>query len=69
MISLKRCNECCPSLHDPCARICIPNKTKVINLNVLDMTRRKNESKVLTKKKSVDCKCELDDSKFNSNQK
>ena len=53
MISLKRCNECCPSLHDPCARICIPNKTKVINLNVLDMTRRKNESKVLTKKNQL----------------
>ena len=53
MISLKRCNECCASLHDPCARICIPNKTKVINLNVLDMTRRKNESKVLTKKNQL----------------
>ena len=68
MISLKRWNESCYSLDDSCARICSPNKTEVINLNVLDLTNRKNESKIFEKKKSVDCKCELDDSKFNSNQ-
>ena len=68
IISLKRWNESCYSLDDSCARICSPNKTEVINLNVLDLTNRKNESKIFEKKKSVDCKCELDDSKFNSNQ-
>ena len=68
MISLKRWNESCYSLDDSCARICSPNKTEVINLNVLDLTNRKNESKIFEKKKSFDCKCELDDSKFNSNQ-
>ena len=48
MISLNRCNGSCISLDDPSARICIPNKTEIVNLNVFDMTPRKNKLKTLT---------------------
>ena len=53
MISLMRCNESCYSLDDSCARICSPNKTEVINLNVLDLTSRKKWIKNIRKKKFI----------------
>lgn len=48
-------------------RICIPNKTDYVNLNVITMITRINKSKQLTKYILYDCKCEFDSRKCNSN--
>ena len=50
-------------------RICIPNKTEDANVNVFFMTTGINESKTLRKHISHDCKCKVDDRKFNSNER
>ena len=48
-------------------RICIPNKTDYVNLNVITMITRINKSKQLTTYIWYDCKCEFDSRKCNSN--
>ena len=45
MVNLDRCNGSCSFLDDPSGRICVPNKTDDINLNVFNMITRTNESK------------------------
>ena len=59
MFSLDRCNGRCNSLNDTSGRICFPDKTKDVSLNVYNMITRRNEAKTLTKVVSSDCKCKF----------
>ena len=45
IVSLDRCNKNCNSLDNPFGRICVPNKTANINLNMLNMIIRTNNQK------------------------
>ena len=49
-------------------KVCIPNKTKDLNLSVFNMIAGINESKTLTKHVSFECKYKFDGGKYNSNQ-
>ena len=40
---------------DICHRICVPNKTKKVNLNAFSLTTRTNESTILIKHISYQC--------------
>ena len=50
-------------LNDPSGKICVPNKTENVNINVFNMITRVIESKTLIKHISCDCKHEFDDRK------
>lgn len=74
MDSLDRINGNCNTLDNSFGRICIPSKTKYINLNSFNWinnwkkrSNRINGAKTVTKHNSSDCKCTLDDTKCNSN--
>ena len=54
--------------YDLSYRICIPNKTADINVNVFDITRV-NESETLTKHISWEGECRFNYRKYYSNQK
>ena len=54
---------------DLSSRICIPNKTQDVSLNVFNMITRINDSKALIKQILCDSKCKCDSRKCNSNQK
>ena len=58
----------CNTLNDLTNKACVPNKTEDSNLSVSNMITGKNESKVLTKDTSCECKCKFDGKKCNSNQ-
>ena len=49
-------------------KVCVPNKTEDLHLCVFNMITEKNESKILTKDISRECKCKFDARKCNSNQ-
>ena len=68
MISLVKCNGSCVTLTKISGRICVPNKTEVVNLRVFNLITRKNESKTLAKYISCKCECKFDVSKCNPNQ-
>ena len=39
MVSLDRCIRSCNTLDDPSCKICVPNKTENVDLNVFNMIR------------------------------
>ena len=41
-------------------RVCAPNKIEDLSFHVLNMITEKNESKLLTKDISCECKCRFD---------
>ena len=54
-IKLDKCVGICNTLNDLSNKVCVPNKTEDLNLNMLNMITGINESKALTK--HILCKC------------
>ena len=67
-VKLNKCVGSCNTLNDLSNKVCVPNKTEDLNLNVSNMITGINESKTLTRHMSCDCKCIFDGKKFNSHQ-
>ena len=53
---LDRCVGSCNTLNDLSNKVCVPNKTKDLNIHVLNMITEKNYSKILAKDISCECK-------------
>ena len=68
-VKLGRFVRSCNTLNDLSNKVCVPIKTKDLNIHVFNMLTGKNESKILTKDISCKCKCKSDGRKYNSNQK
>ena len=66
MISLDKCNGRCNVVFP---EICVPKKTKAINVEVFNTIKNKNEAKTMKKHVSCDCKCKFYSTICNSNQK
>ena len=56
MVSLDKCSGHCNAAADLSTKICVPSKTKVINIKVFNMIIRIDEAKTLIKHISFDCK-------------
>ena len=69
MISLDIYNGSYNTVHDLSAKICAQSKTKSKNVKVFNMITKIQEAKTLTKHVSCDCKCRLNSTACNSNQK
>ena len=63
-----RCVGSCNTLNDLSNKVCVPNKTD-LNIRFFNMIAGKNESKVLIKGISWECKCKFDGRICNSYQK
>ena len=59
-VKLDECVGGCNTLNDLYDKVCIPNKTGDLNIYVFDMITGKNESKLLTKDISCQCKSRFD---------
>ena len=68
-VKLDRCVESCNTLRDLFSKVCVPNKMKDLNIHVSNMIAGENQSKILTKEISCECKCKFNGRKCNSNQK
>ena len=55
LVKLDRCIGSCNALNDLSNKLCIPNKTKDLNLSMLNMITVINGSKTLTR--HISCKC------------
>ena len=64
-VKLDRCVGSCNALNDLSNKVCVPNKTEDLNLILFNMITRINESKILTKDISHECKCRFDGKKMN----
>ena len=68
-VNLDGCVGSCNTLNDLSDNIYVVNETEDLNLRIFNMITGINESKILTKHKSCECKCKFDGRKHNSNQK
>ena len=67
-VKLDRCVGSCNTLNDLSNKVCVPNKTKDLNLSMFNTITRINESRISTKHLSCECKCRFDGRKCNSDQ-
>ena len=54
LLKFGKCVESCNTLNDLSNKVCVPNKTEDLNLNVFNMITGINELKTLTK--HISCK-------------
>ena len=59
-VKLDRCVGSCHTLNDLSNKVCVPNKTEDLNINMFNIVTRINESKTLTKHISCKCECRFD---------
>ena len=50
-------------------KICVTKETKAINVKAFNIIKNKNKDKLMVKHISCDCKCKLNSTTCNSNQK
>ena len=55
LVKLDRCVGSCNAVNDLSNKLCIPNKTKDLNLSMFNMITGINGSKTLTR--HISCKC------------
>ena len=69
MISLDRYNGSCNSVCDLSMRICVPSKTKDVNVEISNTITNRNKAKTLVKHVLCDCECQFNSATWKSNQK
>ena len=69
MITLDKCNGSCNAVDDLSIKICVLNKTKSINVKVLNVITKLKKAKTFIKHISCNCKSKFDSTTCNSNQK
>ena len=69
MISLDKSNGSCNAADSLYTKLCVPSKTKDVNVKVFKIITRINEAKTLLKHISVNYKYNLDSIMCNSSQK
>ena len=67
-VKLDRYVGSCNTLNDLFNKVCVPNETEDVNLNMFNMITGINESETLTKYILYKRKCGFDGKKYNSNQ-
>ena len=63
MITLDQFSGSCNALSP---KICVPKKTKDVNVKVFDFIANENEAKAMTKHISCNCKCKFNSTTCNS---
>ena len=69
MISFDKCSGICNSVDDLSTKICVFSKAKDVNVKVFNMITNRNEAKTMVKHIPRDCKCKVNSTTCNSNQK
>ena len=67
-VKLDKCVGSCNTLNDWYNKVCVPNKTKNLNLSMFNLITEINELKISTKHISCRCKCKFNDRICNSHQ-
>ena len=68
-IKINRCKGSCNTTNNRYAKICVPDRIKNINVKVLNLMSRTNETRHIKWYKTCKCKCTLDTSICNNKQR
>ena len=69
MVTPDKCNKSFYVVDDLSTNICVPSKTKEVNVKIFNLIAKIHESKTLVKHISCNCKCKFNSPTCNSNQK
>ena len=67
-IKTSKCSGSCNNINNPCAKLCVPNAVKNLNVKVFNLMSRANETRHIEWHKTCKCKCRLDGSVCNNKQ-
>ena len=59
----------CNNINDPYAKLCVPDVVKNMNIKVLNLVSRTNETRHIKRHETFKCKCRQDASVCNSKQR
>ena len=68
-IKTNKCSGSCNNINDPYAKICVPDVVKDLNVKVFNLILRTNETRHIKLDETCKCKCRLDASVCNNNQR
>ena len=68
-VKVNKCGGNCNNINDPCARLCVPNVVKNINLKVFNLMSWSNQIKQIKWHESCKCECRLNSIVCNNKQK
>ena len=68
-IKVKKCSGNCNNINDPCAKSCVPDTVKDINVRVFNLISRNNETRHIKWHETCKCICRLDKIICNSKQR
>ena len=68
-IKTSKCSGSCNNIADPYAKICAPDVVEDLNVKVLNLMLRTNETRHIKWHKTCKCKCRLDASVCNNKQR
>ena len=68
-IKTSKCSGNCNNINDPCARICVPDIIKNLNVKVFNLMSRTNETRFIEWHETCKCECRLDAIVCNNKQR
>ena len=68
-IKTSKCSGSCNNINDPYAKICVPDFEKDLNVKVSNLMSRTKETRHIKWHETCKCKCRLDASVCNNNQR
>ena len=68
-IKTSKCSGSCNNINDPYANLCVPDVIKNLNVKVFNLMSRTNETRHIKWHETCKCKCRLDASACNNNQR
>ena len=67
-IKTSKCSGSCNNINDPYAKLCIPDIIKNLNVKVVNLMPRTNETRHIEWHETFECKCRLDATVCNNKQ-
>ena len=58
-IKTGKCRASCNNINYPCAKICVPDVTKNLNVKVFNLMSRTNETRFIEWHKTCKCECKF----------
>ena len=68
-IKINKCSRNCNNINNPYAKICVPDVTKDLNVKVLNLMSRTNETRFIKWHETCKCICRLNGIICNSKQR
>ena len=68
-IRTSKCSGSCNNINDPYAKLCVPDVDKNLNIKVFNLMSRNNETRDIEWHETCKCKCRIDASACNNNQR